>query len=340
MSSLSQAMLVWQPKGTDQWTTMTFDAASSEGFVGESIVTKYPVDEGFEVSDHSIKLNRTIPLEVHLSSVTLKQGIGGQKGFGAAFSEIMQVLGEDAELDSANNLGYLAGVDGAGFNDKVLAAFETLNQLNATGTRVHYIGARGVRTNCAIVQMAEGMTIETALCPTIKLVLEQMTVVKLSDYNVEKEEMAPTHQFAGKAIGPTPVKGSASGVFRLRSIPEPTVTEADDEYESLNHRVVPFSKDKSTTFEYEGVQYTISKITKNEVDGKLRADLKYRTRSQTKRVKDIALTSGADLVWAYSTPLPSLIAENLEDVGQDPTSTDNLALYIIQDYEKYFVEVS
>jgi len=71
-NKLRECLLVWEETpGTGIWSVLSFDGVISEGLSGESVVTSYPVDSGFMVSDHTIRQNRIIELDTITSNFSM-----------------------------------------------------------------------------------------------------------------------------------------------------------------------------------------------------------------------------------------------------------------------------
>ncbi|MGI4167767.1 phage baseplate plug family protein, partial [Klebsiella pneumoniae] len=94
-----------------------------------------------------------------------------------------------------------------------------------------------------------------------------------------------------------------------------------------------------TRFIHDGTEYTLGKVQYNVAMEQWVTSLQWRGTGATNKVESIPLASGVDLVRQYATNLPSLVAVNITTRNSDPTGPENLRLYIIEDFDKTFVEV-
>ena len=87
-NKLRECLLVWEKTpGTGIWSVLSFDGVISEGLSGESVVTSYPVDSGFMVSDHTIRQNRIIELDTITSNFSMSVATS-RKSFKETFNEL------------------------------------------------------------------------------------------------------------------------------------------------------------------------------------------------------------------------------------------------------------
>ena len=100
---------------------------------------------------------------------------------------------------------------------------------------------------------------------------------------------------------------------------------------------MPYSTQYETQFSYNGQDYRLDRVRYSEAQQCYVTSLQWRDGNEYKRIDSIPLQSGTNLLQQYDTKLPSLVAINLDDRDNDATSNTNLRLFIIVDYDKYFL---
>ena len=86
-------MIIWEEEpGSGKWSVLAFDGVVREGHSGAVQVTGYPVDSGFQVSDHAIRQNRIITLDTITSNISMSVATS-RKTFEESFNELMVAIG-------------------------------------------------------------------------------------------------------------------------------------------------------------------------------------------------------------------------------------------------------
>lgn len=233
--------------------------------------------------------------------------------------------------------------------EKVDEVFNTIDRLNALGKLVHLVTLRGVRKNCVLRQYGVANDVSNSYCLPASLSFEQLNVVDLTRSTVQTStNYSNGDEVAQEQAGVRDtVQGSRTFVnYKSRRAPQvlalPAATAPDvtlSEFHQLQHKEVPFSTAFDTRFIHDGTEYTLGKVQFNVAMEQWVTSLQWRGTGATNKVDSIPLASGVNLVRQYATNLPSLVAVNIATRNSDPTGPENLRLYIIEDFDKTFVEV-
>lgn len=419
-NKLRECILVWEETpGTGIWSVLSFDGVISEGISGESVVTSYPVDSGFMVSDHTIRQNRLIELDTLTSNFSMSVATS-RKTFKETFNELMTVIAAGAQND---NLGYgfsssiqaslppylneggpnstlydqatkhgRAAYDNDKIDvsipyldiplvtltdpvstallaqvsmEKVDDVVATVNRLNALGTLVHCVTMRGIWPNCVVRSFKTLNDVTTAYAAPVRIVLEQLNVIDQTRSSVQTF----TNQTDGKDVaqstvnmrntqqsantfqsfmnrGAPQIGAMAFAVTALTPFVAPTpvvrvaptpVNVITPEFYQLEHQEVPYSTQFETQFVYGGQDYRLGRVRFSEGLDCYVTSLHWRDGNEYKQINSIPLQSGTNLLQQYDTKLPSLVAINIDNRDLDPTSNKNLRLFIILEYDKYFL---
>lgn len=227
--------------------------------------------------------------------------------------------------------------------EKVDETLEIIDRLNATGQLVHLVTMRGVRPNCVIRQYASDNDVSNAYSLPCALVFEQLNVIDVP----RSEIQVATNDSDGivAAEGQTNVRkvneGTQTYANYSRSakgqvLVADTPIELTEEFTSKNHKEVPFSTKFDTRFVHDGIEYTLGRVRYNHLMGCWVSALQWRVDGAYKTVTSLPLVAGVDLVQQYHCGLPSLVAVNILERGQDPEGSDSLRLYIIEDFQSLF----
>lgn len=115
------------------------------------------------------------------------------------------------------------------------------------------------------------------------------------------------------------------------------MTDKRNEFLSLPHKRVPVSSRFDTQFSYGDILYTIKKITYNKAADCLQTSFHWRIGRTNHEANGIFIQTGVDIVRQYDTRLPSLVAVNRNTRGADVKSIEDLQMFVIVDFEKYFI---
>lgn len=371
---LRECMIVWEEEpNSGTWSVLAFDGVVKEAHSGANRITSYPVDSGFLVSDHAIRQNRRIVLDTITSNISMSVATL-RKDFKTTFKELMIAVGGvqlhgEQEYEMAAKYGRPAYDNNAltvkvPFTSITLGTFtnpiatalgaqvslnkidETMNiieKLNASGTLVHVITLRGIRKNCVITEYEAVNSASNAYALPCVLVLEQLNVI-----NVERNKVqVSTNQTDGEAIASEQqlVQRVLPAAIIAKNYFEPESRQALDtkprttpiDYFEKEHREVPYSTKFDTQFMYEGVEYVLGKVRWNPDMDCFVTVLQWRVNGKYQTITSIPLRSGVNLVQQAGTNLPSLVAANINVRGEDPKSTADLRLFIIEDFDATFL---
>lgn len=190
--------MVWEDE-PDVWSAMAFDGVTVEGHSGDNIVTAYPVSKGFKVSEHTIRQNAKISLNVVVSNISMPVATVRQN-FETAFEYLMDAVDGTGFYDSANKYGrldfdndsidlfgdsFLGGVANTVANaltaqvslEKVQTTFEKIKELTRTGKLVHVLTMRGAYTNCVLRNYNASNDVSNSYCLVATLNLEELVTI-------------------------------------------------------------------------------------------------------------------------------------------------------------------
>lgn len=371
---LRECMIVWEEEpDSGTWSVLAFDGVVKEAHSGATRITSYPVDSGFMVSDHAIRQNRRIVLDTITSNISMSVATM-RKDFKTTFKELMVAVGGmqlhgEREYEMTAKYGRPAydndsltvkvpftSITLGTFTNPIATALgaqvslnkidETMNiieKLNATGTLVHVISLRGIRKNCVITEYEVANDVRNAYTLPCMLVLEQLNVVnvertkvQVSTNQTDGETIAAEQQLVQRVI---PAALVARNFFEpeTRQTLETKPRQTPIDYFEKEHREVPYSTKFDTQFMYNGVEYTLGKVRWNTEMGCYVTTLQWRVNGAYRTITSLPLRSGSNLVQQGGTNLPSLVAANINVRGEDPQSTDDLRLFIIEDFDETFL---
>ena len=227
--------------------------------------------------------------------------------------------------------------------EKVDETLEIIDKLNATGQLVHLVTMRGVRPNCVIRQYASDNDVSNAYSLPCALVFEQLNVIDVprSEIQVATKDSdgtaaAEVQTSVRKVNEGTQTYANYSRNAKSQVLVADTPIELTEEFTSKSHKEVPFSTKFDTRFVHNGIEYTLGRVRYNHLMGCWVTMLQWRVDGVYKTVTSLPLVAGVDLVQQYHCGLPSLVAVNILERGQDPEGSDSLRLYIIEDFQSLF----
>jgi hypothetical protein len=93
---------------------------------------------------------------------------------------------------------------------------------------------------------------------------------------------------------------------------------------------IPIASKRGTYFTYEGTQITLSPLRENGYMGKDAwvIDISWEENNVIKTVGGVVLVAGTNLLGQYSLPIPSLLVLSSSTPNDDPTSVNDINLYI------------
>lgn len=100
-NKLRECMIIWEEEvGSGKWSVLAFDGVVKESHSGAVVITSYPVDSGFMVSDHAIRQNRMIELDTITSNFSMSVATS-RKTFDETFNELMVAIGAAQQQNGA-----------------------------------------------------------------------------------------------------------------------------------------------------------------------------------------------------------------------------------------------
>lgn len=138
---------------------IVFDAIVSEEHEIENKVTEFPVDSGFVISDHVIRKNRVLKMEV----VSVRHAFKGRQR-------------DSLTSDNAN---------------KIKADFDLLIEMVQKGLRCNVVTILGAYTNCVVTKFRTKQDVETSTVMQANLLLREMNIVGV-DLSTSKQALIDT----------------------------------------------------------------------------------------------------------------------------------------------------
>jgi len=111
-----------------------------------------------------------------------------------------------------------------------------------------------------------------------------------------------------------------------------------EEFLAEDHKELIFSDSVGVSLSYNDVDYTISALRYNEAADGLVMSLTWRIGDVEEQAHGIMIRGGVNMVAQLDTKLPSLVAVNKTNRGENITSIDDLSLFIIVDFYRYFIK--
>ncbi len=127
---------------------LIFDAIVAEGHEVENVVTEFPIDSGFVISDHVIRKNRTLNMEV----VSVRHAFEGRQREGGITT---------------------------GSPNKVRADFDLITEMIQKGIRCNVVTILGAYLNCAVIKMKTKQDVNTSTILQASIVIREMNVVNV-----------------------------------------------------------------------------------------------------------------------------------------------------------------
>lgn len=148
---------------------LVFDSIVSEAHEVSNKVTEFPVDTGFVVSDHVIRKNRVLTMDI----VSVRHAMEGRQRDGMT----------------------------AGKHNKIKEDFDLLNEMVQKGLRCNVVTILGAYTNCVVVKFKTKQDVSTSTIMQAVIVLKEMNVVGESTSASARQALIDT---ANSTSGPDP----------------------------------------------------------------------------------------------------------------------------------------
>lgn len=147
---------------------LVFDSIVSEGHEVENKVTEFPIDSGFVVSDHTIRKNRVLTMEI----VSVRHAFKDRQRNGIT----------------------------SGKANKIKEDFDLLTDMVQRGLRCNVVTILGAYTNCIVTKFKTKQDVETSTIMRANLMLKEMNVVDV-DTSASRQALIDT---ANSVEGPDP----------------------------------------------------------------------------------------------------------------------------------------
>jgi hypothetical protein len=139
---------------------VVFDSVISEGHEVSNKVTEFPIDSGFVVSDHVIRKNRVLTMEI----MSVRHAYEGRQRGGGLTS---------------------------GKHDKIKEDFDLLTEMVQKGLRCNVVTILGAYLGCVVVSFKTKQDVNTSTVMRANIVLKEMNVVS-SDTSTSRQALIDT----------------------------------------------------------------------------------------------------------------------------------------------------
>lgn len=151
----TKSMIQWADKSSSD-NRIVFESIPSEEHSVDNTVTEFPVETGFVVSDHVIRKNRTLKLEVMSTNAVFR------------------------ERETSNTMND---------SNKVKSDFDAITTLVQTGTVVNVTTILGVYVDCVITKFATRQDVNTASVMQGTLIIKELQVVGVEGATASKQAL-------------------------------------------------------------------------------------------------------------------------------------------------------
>lgn len=220
----------------ESFNSFKFDAMVSESHSAETIITKFPVSEGFLVSDHGINMNRVLVLEAVASNMQ------NSAMYMASVQGLSVITGAIFDNPVISILGGVAGAVASAFEteNRIQSTYDLFNNLRATKTKLYISTILGPYLGCVITKLETKHDKDTNSILAIKITLEELqTIGKDALADEAREAIASMYDYSDFAkiavsvglgmLGGAPLPGLGSG----NETPSEQLTNLDNKLEAL-----------------------------------------------------------------------------------------------------------
>ncbi len=247
MSVLTPARLKYSLNGTDQ--VIRFHSVISEGHEATAEITKYPVQSGFEVSNHSIRRNRRVVIQAIISNYLIENGstsyqYSSSDNSKTIFKILKDLVNLKTEVEVTTNLGIYKPVIFTSFKTKQAAGSVDSMTVMLSGEELQVAGAANavspVTVNWTTV-LQENLPAKIEELARAGLVVKAGAVIEEVEVSLGESFAIENYTTAGQAILTT---FEASGFDVVKDAYKYVVHTTDtDIYQKAKDLVVPFIED-------------------------------------------------------------------------------------------------
>jgi len=187
-----------------------FDAVPSEGHTAQSIVTKFPMSNGFIVSDHRIIQNRILKLRVVASNMI------NNTLWEASLAGGITAAADVLDLPLLGLIGNTAALVQTAFEseDRVQSAFKLFSQFMSEGTRLYVNTILGAYSNCVVTGIETIQDKDTSTVFAAEIMMEELQVTSASNTDMAVNKVLENETDYSKFIK----LGMSVGLFALEGL--------------------------------------------------------------------------------------------------------------------------
>ncbi|MDK9366444.1 phage baseplate protein [Lelliottia wanjuensis] len=187
-----------------------FDAVVSEEHTDQSSITKFPMSNGFIVSDHTIKQNRQLKLKVVTANMV------NSTLWEASIPGAILAAGDVVGMPIIGLIGNAAALVQTSFesDNRVQYAYKLLNSFLSNGTRLYVNTILGAYSNCVVTGITTMQDKDTSSILSAEIYLEELQVVDESKESKEIRVKLEAETDYSKFIK----LGSSVGLFELNKV--------------------------------------------------------------------------------------------------------------------------
>lgn len=167
------------------WKVIEWDCVIKETHSVSNEITKYPVQTGFIVADHTIRANRLLSLKGIIVNVGLMpQGVDYAIDLASKAGGALLGSGAGAIIGSIITKARNVFSDTGSSENRVRSVFEELQQLCLKGTIVHASTILGPYVNCVIRDVKVTQDVNTSSVLIVDILLEELQIKgDIKDYS-------------------------------------------------------------------------------------------------------------------------------------------------------------
>lgn len=192
------------------YSIFSFDAVPSEGHTAQSVVTKFPMSNGFVVSDHMIKQNRILKLKVVSANMV------NNRLWEATLSGAILAAGDVVGMPIIGLIGNAVALVQTSFEsqDRVKNAYKLFNEFMSKGTRLYVNTILGAYANCVVTAIETIQDKDTSTIMAAEIILEELQIANPSLKDTSVRTILENETDYSKFIK----MGASIGLFELNRV--------------------------------------------------------------------------------------------------------------------------
>lgn len=214
MAKPTPARIEYKLNGETQ--ILRFHSVISEGHDASSEITKYPTQEGFQVSNHAIRHNRKVSIEAVISNILIGDGdtsyIYSSNNSKTVFEILESLVNARIKCEVITNLGIYSPVVFNKFTTKQVAGFVDSMKFTISGEELQTSEITG---KAAPSKLAKSPVLPERI-PSIKTKLEEIEIETCSNPLVEEAGMVLGEDFSIESVSDTGEVITTTYVFKSK----------------------------------------------------------------------------------------------------------------------------